>query len=333
MSTAHTIGAGHGAERTPLPERGALWITDAGLETELVFKDGLELPHFSAAVLMESESGRERLRRYFRGFVELARRRGVGLVLETPTWRISPDWADRIGLDEAAVARIHREAVALLSGLRDASGLGEGRFVVSGNLGPRYDGYQPEPGLSADEALAYHKSQVALFAAAGADAVSALTLPTSAEATGIARAAAAEGIPAVICFTVETDGRLPSGEPLGEAIDAVDAAAPGAVAYFGINCAHPTHFLPALEATRLAWRERIGTVRPNASRCSHAEIDGSSELDEGDPVELASHSARLRELLPGLRVIGGCCGTDLRHVTQLCHAFLAGRGPDTAGPA
>jgi S-methylmethionine-dependent homocysteine/selenocysteine methylase len=331
MSTASTIQTRDETARVPLPARGSLWLTDAGLETELVFKDGLELPHFSSAVLLDSAEGRKRLRRYYADFVELADHHGLGLVLETATWRISPDWAERLGFDDTATTRIQRDAVRLLRELRDAGPLSRDDFVVSGNLGPRYDGYRADDRMSPEEAFDYHHDQVALFAAEGADVVSALTLTTSDEAIGIARAATTEAIPAVLSFTVETDGRLPSGENLGAAIASVDAAAPGAVAYYGINCAHPTHFLPALEAGDPVWRERIGAVRANASKCSHAELDESTELDEGDPGELASHSVRLRDLLPGLRVVGGCCGTDVRHVTELCRAFVRDRRPDSPG--
>ncbi len=323
MAPPPTIESGAGTARIPLPERGSFWLTDAGLETELVFKDGIELPHFSSAVLLDTAEGRERLRSYYADFVALAHSHALGLVLETATWRVSPDWAERLGFDDPATGRIHREAVRLLSELRDAGPLSRERFAISGNLGPRYDGYRADERMSPGEARDYHRRQVALLAAEGADAISALTLTTSAEASGIARAAAEEAIPCVLYFTVETDGRLPSGEPLGDAIAAVDDACGDDVAFYGINCAHPTHFLPALEKGDPEWRERIGAIRANASRCSHAELDESTELDEGDPAELASHSARLRELLPGLRVIGGCCGTDIRHVTRLCQSFVS----------
>jgi S-methylmethionine-dependent homocysteine/selenocysteine methylase len=329
MSTATPIESRDETKRIRLPARGSLWLTDAGLETELIFKDDIELPYFSSAVLLDSTEGVERLRRYYADFVELAHRHGLGLVLETATWRISPDWATRLGFDDRAATRIHREAVRLLSDLREAGPLSSDHFVISGNLGPRYDGYRSDHRMSPEEALDYHRPQIALFAAEGADVVSALTLTTLDEAIGIARAAAAEAIPAVLYFTVETDGRLPSGEDLGVAIASVDEVVPGAVAYYGINCAHPTHFLPTLEAGAAAWRERIGALRANASKCSHAELDESTELDEGDPAELASHSARLRDLLPGLRVVGGCCGTDIRHVTELCRAFVPDRSPDS----
>lgn len=323
MTTTIPMSSNLANRRTSLPDVGARWIGDAGLETELIFKDGLDLPHFSAAVLLQSEKGRARLRRYYTDFIDLAHRRGRGLVLETATWRISPDWAERIGLDAEAASRIHHEAVDLLLKLRDAGPLPRDAFVVSGNLGPRYDGYSADQRMTADEAFDYHRGQIECLAREGVDVVSALTLTTSSEAMGMARAAAEVEIPIVLCFTVETDGRLPSGETLASAIEEVDSAAPGIVAYYGINCAHPVHFLPALEALASRWRERIGVIRVNASKRSHAELDESIELDEGCPRELAGHMTDLCRLLPGLRVIGGCCGTEARHVAALCEAWPA----------
>jgi S-methylmethionine-dependent homocysteine/selenocysteine methylase len=140
------------------------------------------------------------------------------------------------------------------------------------------------------------------------------------EAIGVARAARRAGLPAAISFTVETDGRLPSGQDLGEAIEQVDADA--APAYFMINCAHPTHFEAVLEGGG-GWRERIRGLRANASTKSHAELDEATELDSGDPADLGARYAGLRELLPELTVVGGCCGTDHRHVAEICDAWLS----------
>ncbi len=302
--------------RVPLPQPGRRFLTDAGLETELVFKDGIELPHFSAAVLLETAEGRRRLTTYYESFVELARESGHGVVLETTTWRINPDWAERLGYDEIGRSRINHRAVGLLQDLRLRAGLPADRFVISGNLGPRYDGYDGTQRMDAAQARDYHQPQVESLAEAGTDAVTALTLTTAAEAVGIAHACSKRGMPCVLSFTVETDGRLPSGETLAAAIEEVDREAPGAVAYFGINCAHPTHFIETLRSGG-SWTERIGMLRANASRKSHAELDESPTLDEGDPEELAAHHVELAALLPNLRVVGGCCGTDLRHVTRI----------------
>ena len=191
--------------------------------------------------------------------------------------------------------------------------------VISGCIGPRGDGYRVDNEMTAEEAQRYHEPQVATFADTAADLVSALTLTYAGEAVGVARAAQNAGIPSVISFTVETDGRLPSGQSLREAIEEVDDQTDGAVAYFMINCAHPTHFAHVLEGDG-DWRGRIRGLRANASEKSHAELDEAEELDSGDPAALARHYRELQTRLPSLTVVGGCCGTDHRHVAEICTA-------------
>jgi homocysteine S-methyltransferase len=205
---------------------------------------------------------------------------------------------------------VNRRAVALLEEIR--AGAPDVRIVIGGCVGPCDDAYAPSEQVSAEEAYAYHRPQIETFAGTRADFANALTLTYSAEAIGIARAANTVGLPVAISFTVETDGRLPGGETLGDAIAAVDAAAE--VDYFMVNCAHPTHFADALTGE---WRDRVWGVRANASAKSHAELDESDELDPGDPQELAGHYPRLRERLPNLRIAGGCCGTDARHIAAI----------------
>jgi S-methylmethionine-dependent homocysteine/selenocysteine methylase len=150
--------------------------------------------------------------------------------------------------------------------------------------------------------------------------VSAITMTYPEEAIGVVQAAQDAGLPAAVSFTVETDGRLPSGQAIDEAIEQADAETDGAPAYFMINCAHPTHFADALEAGA-PWLERIGGIRANASRLSHAELDEAEELDDGDPDDLAARYAALRPRLPALRVVGGCCGTDERHIDAISAAL------------
>jgi S-methylmethionine-dependent homocysteine/selenocysteine methylase len=289
-------------------------ITDGGMETTLIFKQGLDLPHFAALVLLDDPDGLEALRAYYRTYIEIAQARGVEIVLDTPTWRANADWGEKLGYDAEALADVNRRGVALLEALRVPE------LLLSGCVGPRGDGYQANAQMSAAEAERYHAPQVGTFADTTADLVSALTLTYADEATGIASAAAALHVPVVISFTVETDGRLPSGQPLGEAIDQVDSETDGAVEYFMVNCAHPTHFAEALEGD---WLERLRGVRANASKKSHAELDDAEELDEGDPAELAARYGELRDRLPNLGVVGGCCGTDHRHVDAVCAAVTA----------
>ena len=297
-----------------------LFLTDGGLETSLIYNDGLELPAFASFPLLESEAGRDAVTRYYRPYVEAARRGGYGFVFETITWRANPDWGGELGYDRAALDRVNRDAVAYARELEASAAL-EGPTVISGNIGPRGDGYVIGSAMTADEAAAYHAEQIGSFATAEVDVVSVFTMNYSDEAIGVARAAQAAGLPAIVSFTLETDGRLPSGESIGEAIEKVDAAAPGAVAYFMINCAHPTHFAETIPADA-PWLNRIAGLRANASTKSHAELDASTELDAGDPADLAVRYIDLRRRLPALAVFGGCCGTDDRHVAAIGAAIL-----------
>lgn len=295
-----------------LPQDGTPFVTDGGLETDLIFHHGLDLPEFAAFLLVEDADGRRHLTDYFDAYADVARRAGAGLVLEAPTWRANPDWAARLGYDATALDRVNRASIELLGGLR--AGHGDlPHVLVGGVVGPRGDGYRAGAPMDPDEAAEYHAPQVASFAAAGADLVTAYTMTGTTEAVGVVRAARDMGLPVAISFTVETDGRLPDGTALAAAIQHVDAAAPPD--HFLVNCAHPDHVAPGLDGG--AWQERIAGVLPNASRRTHAELDESEELDEGDPAELAALTGRLRESLPACRVVGGCCGTDVRHVAAM----------------
>jgi homocysteine S-methyltransferase len=282
----------------------------------------VELPCFAAFDLLKDRAGREELRAYFEPYVALARERSVGMVLDTVTWRASPDWAQRLGYSPEQLDEANRAAVALAEEIR-AAGEGERTaIVINGVVGPRGDGYHPAELMSAPDAEAYHARQIATFAHSAADMVSAITMTHAEEAIGIVRAARAVGLPVAISFTVETDGRLPDGQPLKDAIEQVDTDTGGAAAYFMVNCAHPTHFAGVLDEPG-AWRERIAGLRANASAKSHAELDEADELDEGDPVGLGAQHRALRHRLPALAVLGGCCGTDQRHVDALCDVWLS----------
>ena len=287
------------------------FVTDGGLETDLLFHHGFDLPEFAAFPLLENRAGRAALDAYYDQYAAIARAVGQGLLLETPTWRANPDWGAKMGYDRAALDRANREAVAFARGAQDRAGVD--RSLVVGVHGPRGDGYvsgtRPDP----DEAAEYHAVQALSFAAVGADLVHAMTLTTPEEGIGVVRAARSAGLPVAVSFTVETDGRLPDGTPLGTAVERVDAVA--APDWFGINCAHPTHVARAFDGG--IWQERIGGVRPNASTQTHEELDAMEELHEGDLDLLTSSFERLRSQLPNLAIVGGCCGTDARHVASL----------------
>jgi S-methylmethionine-dependent homocysteine/selenocysteine methylase len=307
------------SHRASLPQlEGDLFLTDGGIETSLIFHQGLDLPEFAAFVLLDNEEGLDELRRYYEPYVSLARESGTGLVLETPTWRASPGWAARLDVSPEKLDWLNRRAVALMEELRRSAG--DNPVVISGCVGPEGDGYRPAKLLSADAARAYHATQIRTLADTAADMVTAITMTYADEATGVAQAASDAGLPSVISFTLETDGRLPNGQGLGEAIQAVDEATDGAPAYYMINCAHPTHFDDVL-ATDEPWRDRIRGLRANASTMSHDELDEAEELDDGDPADLGARYAALRSRLPNLNVLGGCCGTDHRHVGAIRDAW------------
>jgi S-methylmethionine-dependent homocysteine/selenocysteine methylase len=306
--------------RSELPQLGdGLFLTDGGIETTLIFHRGLDLPLFAAFVLLDDEEGTEALRRYYEPYLELARERGLGFVLESPTWRASPRWGSELGYSAEQLDGLNRKAIALMEELRSGED-GGAPIVISGCIGPQDDGYSPEAKLSAAEAQDYHSTQIGTFADTSADMVCAVTLTYAEEAVGIARAAEEAGLPAAISFTLETDGRLPSGQGLGEAIEQVDAETGSGPAYYMINCAHPTHFEDAIEGGA-GWATRIRGLRANASTKTHAELDEAEELDEGDPDDLGPRYAALRDRLPNLNVLGGCCGTDHRHVCAVRDAW------------
>ena len=228
-----------------------------------------------------------------------------------------------MGYEGEELAAVNRRAVAFVEEVRDdvLEPADCGDVVIEGCIGPRSDAYRPTLLTGEDEAERYHSVQLRALAETRCTQVSAQTLTHPEEAVGIARAAAAVGLPVVIAFTVETDGRLPSGASIEEAILAVDSATDGGPESFMINCAHPTHFVDALPEGDS--RNRIRGLRANASTLSHAELDEAEELDSGDPADLAERYIALRRNLPELEVVGGCCGTDIRHVTAICDAWLA----------
>jgi homocysteine S-methyltransferase len=306
-----------------LPQLGGqLFLTDGGLETTLLFHDGVDLACFAAIDMFRKPGGREHLERYFEGYLALAREAGTGFVLESATWRASPDWAEPLAMTLAELAEHNREAIAMLLDLRARHQSAAMPIVVSGCIGPRGDGYDPGELMSAGEAEAYHAWQARIFADAGADMIAAITITNAPEAIGIVRAAQDVGLPAAISFTVETDARLPTGQTLAQVIAEVDAATEGGPAYYMVNCAHPTHFASALAAGD-DWTDRIRGLRANASKLSHAELDGMEELDTGDPDAFGHEHGELLARLPQLAVLGGCCGTDLRHVGAIARAALA----------
>ena len=308
------------AYRRGLPQlRDEFFLTDGGIETTLIFLEGLELPDFAAFDLLRRPDGEAALQKYFRTYAALARRFDTGLILESATWRASADWGKRLGYGAAELAAANRRAIGMLDDRRGELRDHPKPVVISGCVGPRGDGYNPAQTMSEKDAEAYHAAQVQTFRDTAADMVTAITMNYAEEAVGVARAAERAGMPVAISFTVETDGRLPTGQTVRAAIERVDASTSRYPAYYMINCAHPTHFEHVLLEGE-PWVRRVRGLRANASRKSHAELNESAELDLGDPAELAAEHARLKRRLPHLTVMGGCCATDARHVERITAA-------------
>ncbi len=300
-----------------LTKFGRPFLCYTGIETELIFNKNVDLPGFATFPLLETDEGREMLRQSYLEQVEVARTFGCGVTFETVSWVANKDRAAKLGYGPKQLDDICQQSVRFARSVSDE--VGDVPILISGQVGPRGDGYRPELQMDDEEAKQYHAQQMASFAAERPDIVSAFTIGYPEEAIGIIRAAQKHLLPVAVSFTVETDGLLPTGMPLGEALDAVDAATDQFAEYFMINCAHPEHFLPNFDGG--PWLERLAGVVVNASRCSHEELDNATVLDDGDPDELAVYLGMIKNKQPHFKIFGGCCGTDMRHMRKIAEAI------------
>ena len=308
--------------RGNLPQlNGSKYITDGGLETTLIFHEGLVLPEFAAFDLLKNKSGQELLFKYFAAYAQIASENNVGFILEAPTWRASASWGEKLGYSRANLITINEQAINLLEDVRAEYESETTPFVISGCIGSRDDGYNPVAMMSVAEAERYHSAQIETFKNSNADFISALTMTYVDEAIGIVYSSQSAGLPVVISFTVETDGRLPSGITIKEAVEGVDQATDSAPEYYMINCAHPTHFAGELVPDE-KWVKRIRGMRANASTKSHAELDEAEQLDDGNPVELGQQYKNLIASCEQINIFGGCCGTDHRHIDTICREVI-----------
>jgi S-methylmethionine-dependent homocysteine/selenocysteine methylase len=305
--------------RNNLPQMtGEIFLTDAGLETDLIFNKDIEIREFAAHTLLPEDKGRAALEDYLKGFLELADKTGTGIILDSPTWKAHMHWAQDLDATEGDLQSANQEAVDMIASLRKDFSNNTKPIVLNGVVGPRGDAYAPDQLLSVVESRNYHAQQLSWLAKTAVDMVTALTFTQADEATGFVLAAKDVSLPCVVSFTVETDGNLPTGQSMASAIEQVDKNSDGYAAYFMINCAHPDHFSHLLGDE--PWARRIRGIRCNASRMSHAELDECETLDDGNPHEFGSQYRQIKETMPWLNVFGGCCGSDLRHVTEIANS-------------
>lgn len=306
--------------RDPFPPRNAdLFLAYVGMETDLMFNQGVDLPGFASYPLLQTSEGQDLLKGYLKDLIALGKETGTGVILESPTWVANRDRGAALGYASSALKKLNQDAIAMMAAVRSESD--HAPTIISANIGPREDAYAPEAQMTAKEAERYHAEQISALAETEVDVISGYTLAYPSEAIGMVKAARRFRLPVVIAFTVETDGRLPTGASLEEAISQVDAATDTYAAYFMINCAHPDHFSGVLE--QAPWIQRVKGIIANASRCSHAELDEAEELDDGNPIELGEQLSDIRRRFPHIQVLGGCCGTDMRHMSQIVAASRA----------
>ncbi len=297
------------------------FITDGGLETTLIFKHGIDLPHFASFCLLDKPKYQEIIQQYYHNYLDIARKYKTGFILEAATWRANSDWGYKLGYSDQDLVSINQLAIQQLKSIRSAYQSQVKPILISGCIGPRSDGYTIQDKMNEQEASEYHDHQIKTFKESGVDLVTALTINYLEEGIGIVRSALKHGLPVVLSFTVETDGRLPSRQSLKQVIEYIDNKTNAYPIYYMLNCAHPSHFADQLEAES-TWTNRISGIRANASCKSHAELDEATELDAGDQAELANWYNNLRKKLPELRVFGGCCGTDENHIEAITERVL-----------
>ena len=302
---------------------GGVYLTDCGIETYIMYKKGFALPNFSLFHLLNDEDAAREIQAYLQRLLAVAERNDVGMILCGPLYRASRDWGELLGYTPERLADVNHRCIEMFEALARDSELARRRIVFSGVVGPRGDAYKLNRTITAQEAEDYHSEQIVTLERAGADMITGLTLNNTDEAIGITRAAEAAGLPAVISFTLNGEGRLQSGCSLKDAIESVDAATGAAPAYYMINCTHPADFAPAFEPGD--WTVRLRGVRPNASSLAKGVLCQLGHLEEGDPEELGRQMGEMARRYPHFNVWGGCCGTDDVHLEEICKNVLAAR--------
>ncbi len=322
-----------------LRDTAPVWLADGGLETQLIYGHGIALPEFAAYLTLYREGEREVLASIYRSYLDIAARSGLPMQVGTPTWRANRACLARQGFAAPGdVARVNADAVALLMDLRRAAGL-EAQVVIAGVIGPQGDGYDPTYAPDCAAARAYHQEQADSLAAAGVDLLYAPTFPSVAEMEGVARAMAAAGLPYVLAPVIDPQGRLLDGSAFADAIARIDAAVAPPPAYFMVGCTHATRFRAAQDSSGGATSAgalgpRVMGLKANASAKPPEELVALTTLDAGEPEAFATDMMNLRRNYR-LRVLGGCCGTDARHIAALAdrlRANDAGAGAAAARP-
>lgn len=308
---------------------GVIYLTEGGFETELMYLHGFELPCFAAFTLLDSAKGRAALRGLYARTCDVAAEEGTGVLLGWLNYRASPDWGAKLGLSPAGLAEATLRSIDFLEDLRRDYAGQIPDFLINDGIGPRGDAYGTGGAITETEAEDYHSVQIATLKGSAVDVIWAATQNNVAEVIGMARAAQAQGMELAVSWSLNSASRLSSGPTLAEAVETVDAAVPGAVAWHSLNCSHPLEFEPAL--TPGGWQDRLRCIRPNAAAMDKIALCKLGHLEDGDPQELGAQMGALARRYPHFDIWGGCCGTDHRHLAEIARnvkAVRAGQGAD-----
>jgi len=300
----------------PVARIRELFLTEGGIETEIIYKHGFELPEFAMFTLLENPRAVGVMRDMFRRQLDVAAEFAMSVLLTGLDYRASPDWGARLGYSQHGLAEINIRAIEFLREIASEYHEQIPRILIGGIIGPRGDAYQLNKTITSVEAEDYHAVQLATLKAAKVDFACALTFNNTPEAIGVARAATTIGVPLTVSLTVNSNGRLKSGPTVAEAVKSIDAeAGKSAPAFYMLNCSHPVEFEPAL--TEGAWLERLRGFRPNASKMEKIALCKLGHLEEGNPVELGRLMGDLARRIPHMDIWGGCCGTGETHLREI----------------
>ena len=304
------------------------YLTEGGSETEIMYKWGFELPEFEMYPLLDNPQADEIIRNMFRRYFEVAAQHDTGMLLNGHDYRASPDWGAKLGYSPEALRNMQHRVIDFLDGMRAEYADRVSDVYIAACIGPRGDAYGSGGEITADEAEDYHSVQLKNLDGTAADMAVAATFNNVPEAIGVIRAANGAGRPIGVSLTLTPEGRLRSGPGLGEAIETIDEATDGGAAWFGTNCSHPLEFEPAL-AEQGPWLDRLRYIRPNAARMDKIALCSLGHLEDGDPVELGGQMGEVARRLPRADIIGGCCGTDERHLSEIARNVNAARGGES----
>ena len=291
-------------------EENTIILTEAAVIEKLRRSEAISLhPRLENATLIYDVDGKRALREIYSGYIDIACEAGLPINIATPTWR-----ANRERVLEAVIGNINRDAVRFLSDLRNEWDEFSSRIFIGGLIGCKNDCYKPAEGLPPDKAYSFHSWQIEQLAKENIDYLMAATVPAIPEAVGMALAMQKTKIPYFISFVINRAGKILDGSSLRTAFDRIDAECTIPPVGYMINCAYPS-FLNAPAQPESVLRRLLG-FQGNASSLDHAELDGSLSLQSDTLEDWGDRMVALNKI-HGIKILGGCCGTDVSHLKYL----------------